>query len=73
MRNVRYLIQNDYSAEEIAEALKLQLEINRYENVSITAVERRNEVIIQIPEDNENLEETLGSFMAGYQDGVILE
>ncbi|WP_409270098.1 hypothetical protein V1499_11685 [Neobacillus sp. SCS-31] len=73
MKNVRYIIQDGYDAEKIAEALKVQLNVNRFENVGITAVGQRNELIVQIPENNESLEETLGSFMAGYQDGVILE
>ncbi|WP_059170535.1 hypothetical protein [Bacillus sp. FJAT-27445] len=73
MKNVRYIIQDGYDAENIAEALKVQLSINRFDNIGITAVEQRNELIVQIPENNGPLEETLGSFMAGYQDGVILE
>ncbi|WP_053366601.1 hypothetical protein [Bacillus sp. FJAT-27245] len=73
MKNVRYIIQDGYDAEKIAEALKVQLNVNRFENVGITAVGQRNELIVQIPDNNELLEDTLGSFMAGYQDGVILE
>ncbi|WP_043932095.1 hypothetical protein [Bacillus sp. EB01] len=73
MRNVRYLINDEFEAEEIAEALRLQLDVNRYRDVQITAVDRRNELIVQVPEANDGLEEALGSFMAGYQHGVILE
>ncbi|RDU35723.1 hypothetical protein DRW41_16405 [Neobacillus piezotolerans] len=73
MKNVRYIIQDEYEANKIAEALKTQLDINRFIDVEVTAVDLWNELIVQIPENNAALEETLGSFMAGYQDGVILE
>lgn len=73
MRNVRYLIDEQFQAEEIAKDLEVQLEVNRFFNISVTAVENRNEVIVQIPESNDNLEEAIGSFMDNYKTGVILE
>jgi len=73
MRNIRYLIGDQYDAENVAEDLKLQLEVNRLNHVGIFPVSARNEVIVQIPEDNNTLEEVLGSFMESYKTGEILE
>lgn len=73
MRNIRYLIKEGYSAVKLAEDLKVQLDVNRQNHVHITPVEKRNEVIIQVPEANGSLEEIVGSFMQDYQSGVIME
>jgi len=73
LRNVRYLIQDEFQANQVADDLKVQLDINRMETISITSVESRNEVIVQIPEANESVEEVLSGFMRGYQKGMILE
>jgi menaquinone-dependent protoporphyrinogen IX oxidase len=73
MRNIRYLIKGDYSAEQLAEDLRVQLDINRQNNVRITPVKNRNEVIVQVPEASGSLEEIVGSFMQDYHSGVILE
>ncbi len=73
MKNVRYIIKDDFQADKIAEDLKVQLEVNRQGDVSITSIKNRNEVIVQIPEANDSLEEILSSFMHDYQEGVALE
>ncbi|HAQ06950.1 MAG TPA: hypothetical protein DCR24_05275 [Bacillus bacterium] len=73
MRNVRYLINDQFNAHSIAEDLRVQLDVNRFSNINVVAVERRNEVIVQVPEANGSVEEVVDSFMENYQTGVILE
>ncbi|WP_226666364.1 hypothetical protein [Metabacillus litoralis] len=74
MRNYRYLVSDKYKAKEIAEDLRVQLDINRYQDVHVKAVNNRNEVIVQVPPASTlALEETVDSFMAEYKTGVILE
>ncbi|MDZ5471558.1 hypothetical protein SM124_07335 [Bacillus sp. 31A1R] len=73
MRNIRYLLKDEYTADSIAEDLKVQLEVNRMNHIKITSVNTRNEVIVSLPEGNENLEEVVESFMSGYKTGEILE
>jgi hypothetical protein len=74
MRNFRYLLSDQFQAANIAEDLRLQLEINRFKNVNITAVTMRNEVIVQVPEASDlSLEVAVDSFMENYKTGVILE
>ncbi|OLS39954.1 hypothetical protein [Bacillus sp. MRMR6] len=73
MKNFRFLIQDQFEANNIANDLRVQMYINRFHDVNIVAVNQRNEVIVQVHEANENVEETLESFMRDYQSGVILE
>ncbi|MGM0876286.1 MAG: hypothetical protein ACQEWV_16320 [Bacillota bacterium] len=74
MRNFRYLISDEFQAASIAEDLRLQLEVNRFNNVNITPVTMRNEVIVQVPEASDLLlEVAVDSFMENYKTGVILE
>jgi hypothetical protein len=73
LRNYRFLIGEQYNADTIAKDLRLQLDINRFNHVTVAAADYRNEVIVQIPEANEGLEEAVESFMGSYQKGVILE
>jgi menaquinone-dependent protoporphyrinogen IX oxidase len=73
MKNLRFLIDKRYEADSIAKDLQLQLEINRFNHVNVTAVDQRNEVIVQVPEENGSLEEAIESFMENYQNGIILE
>lgn len=73
MRNYRFLIKDQFEANSVANDLRVQLDINRFHDVNIAAVGNRNEVIVQVPEANGNLEETVESFMQNYQSGIILE
>ncbi|NHM33785.1 hypothetical protein [Neobacillus terrae] len=73
MKNFRFLIDDEYNAQSLAEDLRVQLDVNRFYNVKIVAVNQRNEVIVQVPEESSFIEETVGSFMKGYQNGIILE
>jgi hypothetical protein len=73
LKNFRYLIKGQYVANDVAKDLQVQLDINRFNDVNITAVDNRNEVIVQVHEANDNVEETVESFMQNYQSGVILE
>jgi hypothetical protein len=73
MKNVRFLLDDKFQAERLAEDLKLQLEINRFEGAKVVPVKDRNEIIVQIPEANGALEETVDSFMKNYRTGEILE
>ncbi|MFC0271711.1 hypothetical protein ACFFIX_09605 [Metabacillus herbersteinensis] len=74
MKNYRYLISDQYQAKSIAEDLRIQLEVNRFNNVNITPVTMRNEVIVQVPDASSlSLETAVNSFMESYQTGVILE
>ena len=74
MRNYRYLISDNFQAETIAKDLQIQLNVNRFDDVTIRAVNARNEVIVQVPvASSYSLEETMDSFMENYKTGVILE
>ncbi|WML44663.1 hypothetical protein [Neobacillus sp. PS3-40] len=73
MKNFRFLINDQFNAQTIAEDLKVQLDVNRLYDVNIVAVNSRNEVIVQVPEANGTLEEVVESFMDSYQKGIILE
>ncbi len=73
MKNYRYLIQDKFDANTIANDLRVQLNVNRFENVTIKAVNQRNEVIVQVPDSSDHLEIAVESFMENYQTGVILE
>lgn len=73
MRNFRFLIGDQFEANNVAKDLRVQLDINRFRDINVTAVNSRNEVMVQVPEANGALEETVESFMRGYQKGVILE
>lgn len=74
MKNYRYLISDQYQAKNIAEDLRIQLGVNRFNNVNITPVTMRNEVIVQVPDASSlSLETAVNSFMENYQTGVILE
>jgi hypothetical protein len=73
MKNLRFLLKDGTEADQIAEDLRVQLGVNRYQNVSVTSVPRRNEVIVQFPEQSGTIEETVESFMKDYQTGEMLE
>ncbi|PAD66784.1 hypothetical protein CHH83_22215 [Bacillus sp. 7586-K] len=73
MKNYRYLIQDKFDANSIANDLRVQLNVNRFDNVTIKAVNQRNEVIVQVPDSSDHLEIAVESFMENYQTGVILE
>ena len=73
LRNFRFLIKEQFEANSVANDLRVQLDINRFHDVNISAEDKRNEVTVQIPEANGNLEETIESFMQDYQSGIILE
>jgi hypothetical protein len=73
LRNYRYLIKDQFEANSVAHDLRVQLEVNRFHDVNISAVENGNEVIVKVPQPNENLEETVETFMADYQSGIIME
>ncbi|CAM3609525.1 hypothetical protein GCM10009865_37470 [Aeromicrobium ponti] len=73
MKNFRFLLSDQFQANEIAEDLQVQLEINRFNHVKVTTVEQRNEVLVQVPDANGSLEEAVESFMRNYQDGEVLE
>ncbi|WP_174734967.1 hypothetical protein [Mesobacillus harenae] len=73
MRNLRFLVNEEFKASELAEDLRVQLEVNRFNSVKVLSVDNRNEVIVQLPEANGSLEEAVGSFMESYQSGLILE
>jgi menaquinone-dependent protoporphyrinogen IX oxidase len=73
LKNFRFLINDQFNAQTIAEDLKVQLDVNRLYDVNIVAVNSRNEVIVQVPEANGTLEEVVESFMDSYQKGIILE
>ncbi|WP_026583377.1 hypothetical protein [Bacillus sp. J33] len=73
MKNFRFLLNDQFKANEIAEDLQVQLEVNRFNHVKVEAVEQRNEVLVQVPDANGQLEEAVESFMRNYQDGEVLE
>lgn len=73
MRNLRYLLNDKVEAGRLAEDLRLQLEINRFRDVTIVPVHDRKELIVPVPEANGELEETVETFMTAYKTGLILE
>ncbi|PLR95080.1 hypothetical protein [Bacillus sp. T33-2] len=73
MRNYRYLLKDQFDANIIADDLRLQLAIYRFENTSVTSIPNRNEVIVQIPDANGTAEEAVESFMANYHTTKMLE
>ncbi|WP_026693599.1 hypothetical protein [Peribacillus kribbensis] len=73
MKNHRYLLKDSIQAEELAGDLRVQLEVNRFDDYSIVPVVQRNELIVQIPDAAGDLEDTVDAFMAGYYDGKMLE
>ncbi len=73
MKNIRYLLLDQFQAKDIAQDLMVQLEVNRIHDVYVTPIDIRNELSIQVPEANEYSEEVIGGFMKDYQKGVILE
>ncbi|MEH7505700.1 hypothetical protein V7152_27645 [Neobacillus drentensis] len=73
MRNYRFLINDQFQANSIAEDLRVQLEINRFNDVNILPIDNRNEVLVQVFESNGEAEETVETFMQNYQKGIIIE
>jgi hypothetical protein len=73
MRIYRFLINDQFQANSIAEDLRVQLEINRFNDVNILPVDNRNEVLVQVFESNGAAEETVETFMQNYQKGIIIE
>jgi hypothetical protein len=73
LKNYRFVLNNQIDASSLAEDLRVQLEVNRFHHVNIVAVVARNEVIVQVPEANGQLEDVVESFMEGYQASIILE
>ena len=53
MRNYRFLINEQFQANSIAEDLRVQLDVNRYNHVNILSVDNRNEVLVQVFESAE--------------------
>jgi hypothetical protein len=73
MRNYRFLINDQFQANSIAEDLKVQLDMNRFNDVNILSVDNRNEILVQVFEANGAAEQTVESFMQSYQKGIIIE
>ena len=73
MRSLIYFLNDKMEAEQLAEDLKVQLEINRFRNVMVVPVNEKKELIIQVPEANGELEEAVEAFMEDYKEGVMLE
>jgi hypothetical protein len=73
MRNYRFLINDQFQANSIAEDLRVQLDINTFNDVNILSVDNRNEVLVQVFEPTGAAEETVESFMQSYQKGIIIE
>ncbi|HWO96601.1 MAG TPA: hypothetical protein VNM45_09740 [Bacillus sp. (in: firmicutes)] len=73
MKNLRFMLNDDFQAESLAEDLKLQLEINRFRHIKVVPVRDRNEIIVQVPEADGELEDTVELFMQNYKKGEILE
>ncbi|PLR78666.1 hypothetical protein CU633_03680 [Bacillus sp. V3-13] len=74
MRNYRYLLDKQFQAKSVADDLRIQLRMNRMDDdAKVTAVENRNEVLVQVQEGDNSLEEVVGSFMDSYNPDVILE
>ncbi|WP_409289921.1 hypothetical protein [Peribacillus sp. SCS-37] len=73
MKNHHYVLKSSVDAEELAEDLRLQLEINRFSNYSITPIPSKNKLIVQVPDADGPLEETVDIFMADYRKTEALE
>ncbi|MFE8699408.1 hypothetical protein ACFYKX_02095 [Cytobacillus sp. FJAT-54145] len=73
MKIFRFQIDPKFKAQYLAEDLKLQLEVNRHNNVSISSNNHTNEIVVGVPDDGGETGEIVGSFMESYQTGVILE
>ena len=73
MRNYRFLINEQFQANSIAEDLRVQMDINRFNDVNILPVDNRNEILVQVFESNSAAEETVETFMQDYQKGIIIE
>jgi len=73
MRNYRFLINEQFQANSIAEDLRVQMEVNRFNDVNILSVDNRNEILVQVFESNEAANETVETFMQDYQKGIIME
>lgn len=65
--NIRYNLRSEFEAESIAEDLRLQLDINRFNQVSIESVSQDNQVIIKLPEEHGDMLEVINQFMHNYQ------
>jgi hypothetical protein len=73
MRIYRFLINDEFQANSIADDLRVQLDINRFNDVNIVSVDNRNEILVQVFEANGAAEQTVESFMQNYQKGIIIE
>jgi hypothetical protein len=73
MRIYRFLINDQFQANSIADDLRVQLDINRFNDVNIVSVDNRNEILVQVFEANAAAEQTVESFMQNYQKGIIIE
>jgi hypothetical protein len=73
MRIYRFLINDQFQANSIADDLRVQLDINRFNDVNIVSVDNRNEILVQVFEANGAAEQTVESFMQNYQKGIIIE
>jgi|GEM_PF-1503296 len=73
MRNYRFLINDQFQANSIAEDLRVQLDINRFNDVNILSVDNRNEVLVQIFESNGAAQEAVETFMQDYHKGIVME
>lgn len=73
LRSYRFLINDQFQANSIAEDLRVQLDINRFNDVNIFPVDNRNEVLVQVFESTGGAEETVETFMQDYQKGIIIE
>jgi hypothetical protein len=73
LRNYRFLINDQFQANSIAEDLRVQLDINRFNDVNILSVDNRNELLVQVFESSGATEETVETFMQDYQKGIIIE
>ncbi|MBT2637891.1 MULTISPECIES: hypothetical protein [unclassified Bacillus (in: firmicutes)] len=73
MRNNRYILGEGFEAKAVSDALRLQLDVNRMDHINVVAIEKRNEVIVQVPEASGDLEKVIESFMSSYQTQIIQE
>ncbi|PLR79903.1 hypothetical protein CVD25_13205 [Bacillus canaveralius] len=74
MRNYRYILDKQFQANSVADDLRIQLRMNRMDDdAKVTAVENRNEVLVQVHVGDDSLEEVVSSFMDSYNPNVILE
>ena len=73
MRNYRFLINEQFQANSIAEDLRVQMDVNRFNDVNILSVDNRNEILVQVFESNGAAEETVETFMQDYQKGIVME